>query len=242
MTTYADFMTAVIKNWKTACDLNVSVTPSMKKRVLDIRTLVNYRTSKSAIYQSVMHDCPSITRKESDRLVDEGVVKGDIIPAYGHFRLGLDNIKAFLELYKKDVDSGINIDRLMLQTKKRTGKVPMGIYATVPTSPAPEKIEPTHVVAQPVSPPEKKEVKPIDKMTAFRRSLGGFTRLFDCMAKNGVNFTHVSDIDINDQQDLEITYADGTAVVIETAKLLHQWDEYNASAEKAEAKVTATKS
>lgn len=233
MTDYESFLEAVINHWDHACEFTWKHQAPSGSKSLQPKDFVNFRASKHGVVEASQKGGISLRTNQVFELINEAIVKGDIVPAHGHYRLAPKHVEQFLTQYTKS-HSGVDVARLMGRTKKRTTKVPLGLYASsvgdASTSSPSSSASPSTPVAD----------KPVDKLATMRRSIGGFTRLWDCL-RHQVPLENVQDMDMNDDGNLVILYKDGTEKLVLAAAFLSNWEAYNSSAQLAEAKAEATK-
>ena len=228
MTDYDQFVEAIISHWDVACDFTWKHQSPSGSRSLTVKDYVNFRASKHGVVEAAQKGV-SLRPHQIFDMINQAICDGIIVPAHGHYRLNPANTEKFLTQFAT-THAGTDIARLMKRANKRTTKVPLGLYASsVGASSAVSPIASADVSPEPISTVPK---SPIDRIEAMRRNLGGFTRLWDCLNQQ-VSLSDVTDMDINETGNLEVTYCDGSSRQVLIASFVNAWDHYDSSAKSA---------
>ncbi len=234
MTDYETFLDAVVLNWDHACEYTWKHQAPSGSKSLKPKDYVNFRASKHGVVEAAQKGGLTLRTNQIFELINEAIVKNDIVPAHGHYRLSPNNVEKFLNAYAKVHTGSFDVSSLMRRCNKRTTKVPLGLYASSVADASERSSEPTTAAV-----PSKEAEKIVDKLQTIKRSLGGFARLWDCL-RNQVSLDGIADMDINDDGNLEIQYEDGTEKLVLAAAFLSAWEVYNSHAKMAEAEAEAS--
>lgn len=218
---YEEFIKLAVEHWKKACDLNLKVQTDDPSATMKISKAINHRTSKSSVYEAISFS--GISKRDCFKMIDEAVLKGDILIAHGHYRLSEKNIVKMLESEAKS-DLAINVEHLKKKFKLRKSRTKLSdsIYAT----PAEELRKIVEKIAkEPEGPDLMKR-----KLDNLKKLYIGFVMMHDCLKENGY-LENFETIDVNDLGDPLIKYKDGTEKVIALPVLLEQYEKCYAEAE-----------